>query len=44
MTQFIQNLINEFKSRKSGMNDNAPLWMGQPVTTLDLDGFITALE
>ncbi len=26
------------------MNANAPLWIGQPVTTLDLDGFITVLE
>jgi hypothetical protein len=44
MTNYIQVLIDQLKSRRSGMNDNAPLWVGQPVTTLDLDGFITVLE
>lgn len=44
MTKYIQELIDKFKSRKSGMQKNDALWNNQPVTTDDIDGHIGELE
>lgn len=44
MTKYIHELIHKFKSRKSGMKNNAAKWTGQPVTEADIDGHVKELE